>query len=254
MKSLNIDTESRKDLEENLENLVLESNNTNITLGDLRNFYNGSLTSFSSSGKNKFLSHYFFFVSGDYFLNFPHMPPRLFFIPFFKEKYGFTDNHFVDIDPKRLELNLNTESREIYESILSSSRIRLNDLLEKTGFIINNTMRFSNENATDYRLIESGKKVLDLAGQSYEPSEKETLCGMCEDAGDLIRKLLYSYCLPNSLRYVDQSIRIHPVFHDITCVFDQNSANWAIINSKSPRLKFNLAARADLKRLGVDKE
>lgn len=74
------------------------------------------------------------------FSNFPHM-----LVPLQREKYGFSPNRTVRINPSRLDLDLSERARAVYEEILNSREMSITDLLEAVGFIVNHSMEYDFE-------------------------------------------------------------------------------------------------------------
>lgn len=243
------EAEIKKDLEETLSRLKLDAQLTNITQDDLLKIYSGSSETKLKNCDRYDLFHQFLYSEEAVCFNLIDLCFGFGGIYLGKRKYGFRLEDKISIKPSGVELNLNESSRDKYEFVLSQKEISVHELLRLTGEIINETMLFSPENSSGPEL-EAGNLVMEIAKDSYKPTGKETLRGMCSQAGSLIRTLLHSYSMPNNLKYMRVKTQIHPVSHDTTLVFDYVTGNWAVINSKSPRIEVNLASKEDLKRLG----
>ena len=165
-----------------------------------------------------------------------------------RKKYGFGEDVRVDVNPRRVNIRFAPQAQEIYDMLLLREYVGLNSLLDNTGFIVNSSMVYDPE-AGCSEAEENAKTSLKLAGD-YKPSGDETLRGICGDSGDLIRTLLYNFRMPDTIKYLHVSTKIGSLQHDNTVVFDVNSGNWAVINSKSPRIEHNLVAKEDLGDMG----
>ena len=100
MRELVDSPQARNGLRANLENLVLNPDETNITVQDLNSFYVGSVPNLSivrgkATVSQTNFSHYFFFVDGDRKYFFPKFPPGVFNVRLLKEKYGFDNNLLI---------------------------------------------------------------------------------------------------------------------------------------------------------------
>jgi len=243
------DEAAKADFEESLRRVRPSTEKTNISLEDFRKSYKKYEIKCSQTGQSKIYNHFFFFDNGNCYFNFNSGAVVLFYIPLFKERYGFSDDLSIRIKPKESDLKLNEESREVYAGILKMRNVPLNFILNSAGYIIDNSMLFSPE-GTSGSEFENGKRALEIAGERYKPSGKETMTGMCAKSGDFIRGLLNSFNLPENIKYMAVSSRIDPFFHDTTLVFDINTGVWAAINSKSPRIPYNLVSKENLKKMG----
>jgi len=248
----NIDELQRKDFERVLETVRISEGEMNISLNDLRRYHKKIKSGYTNWEDGLPANeHNIFFEEGDvrinpFFIQFLNIN-----IPLKKDNYGFPENRRISIVPaRRLELSLNEESRVRYEQILSSKQVPANLLLDYAGFMINNSMRFSPEGTSDSE-YKCGVEVLELAGKNYRPTGKETMSGMCAKAGNLIRKILNSLNMEDTIRFTNVHAVIGRYSHDNTVVFDINSGNWAVINSKSPRIEHNLVPKDGLKRMGM---
>ena len=87
--------------------------------------------------------------------------------------------------------------------------------------------------------------------REYKPNGDETLVGYCTHAGDQIRILLTQFIMDPNLRFANVSSPILQVVgHDTTLIFDIETQNWAVINSKSPIKLLNLTPFERLHEIG----
>ena len=162
-----------------------------------------------------------------------------------KEEYGLSG--IVAYDPLGQKLTLSEESGRRYGVLLDRRAMDIGDLLETVGAVINESMEFNPEGKLPERVEEAMKA---LSASTYRPTGKETMKGICDDAGKMIRGLLGSLQLDPRYKFFKVSTRIGEISHDNTIVFDTVLGNWAIINSKSPRITYNLVSSTQLGQMG----
>lgn len=175
------------------------------------------------------------------------------------EKYGFSQDKVVEISPKEIELNLSKPAKETYNKILLSREMPLNELLESVGRIVNDSIKFDFESVkqdilkASYGDIEYNISKWNELEKKYTPSGIEVMTGVCKHAGKMIRDILQSLNL-RDIRYchvsANGSDNRDMISHDTTLVFDKNTGEWAVINSKSPRKLYNLVPKEKLPELG----
>jgi hypothetical protein len=247
----NMDELQKKDFERVLKTVRISEGEMNISLNDLRRYHKKIKSGYANWEDGLPANeHNIFFEEGEvrinpFFIQFLNIN-----IPLKKDNYGFPENRRISIAPARLELSLNEESKARYGQILSTKQFSANSLFDSVGFIINNSMKFSPD-GTSGSEYKCGVEVLGLAGENYKPTGKETMIGMCAKAGSLIRTVLSALNMEDTVRFTNVHTSIGVYSHDNTVVFDINSGNWVIINSKSPRIEYNLVPKDGLKRMGM---
>lgn len=232
---------------------------TNITLEELRSYVRGYIPkpawSFTDGDEKKVVPAsedvYFFFPFREGSVELKIGDQIEMFAALQREKYGFSPEQRVRINPSRLELTLSEQARQKYESILNSGEIVVNDLLEAVGFIVNHSMEY------DFEKIRRMDKQQgddpsrwDEVQRNYKPTGEEVIKGICTDAGLMIRGILGSLGIEDRLKYTYVSSSNNLSYHDTTCVFDKTSGEWAVISSKSPTKPYNLTPKNRLAELG----
>jgi hypothetical protein len=174
-----------------------------------------------------------------------------FIIPLEREKYGFSSEQKVKINPSRLELDLSKSANKVYELILNSREMCVAELFENVGYIINHSMLY------DFTKVfmpgeekGSGASKWDEVIKEYQPNGEEVISGICVDAGRLIRQILGSLNMENNIGYTAVTSSNNFASHDTTVVFNKMHGNWAVINSKSTLKNYNLAPKEKLVDLG----
>ena len=165
-------------------------------------------------------------------------------------EYGFSDERVVTLKPKEIEglkSRLSPEAAERYNQILHSSKLSFNYLLESVGFIVNHSMAYDKTKFNDFIKADELQREV----QQYVQEGHETMKGICSDAGTLIRKILYSLGIDDSLGVSFAQSHNGKTAHDTTLVFDKKSGEWAVINSKSPTKEYNLVPKDKLCELGA---
>lgn len=192
-------------------------------------------------------------------------------IPLHLNKYWFGNDENIHIKPiieRKPELNLHPKLKNIYDNIFEEQDILINELLENIGKIVNESMVYDfdymrekqlqenkeisfNSEEERKREEEKTREVRDIKmREQYETTWIETNKGVCHHAGKIIREILAKIWLPENIKYLDINTNSWwPASHDTTLVFDSNTGNRAIINSKSPTKNFNLAWKEDLPKL-----
>ncbi|MBU1203868.1 MAG: hypothetical protein KKG60_02240 [Nanoarchaeota archaeon] len=208
---------------------------------------------------------YVFFMKEEGSLDIPIIQHHI-YVPLHLDNYGFSPEKTTKINPKRLKLNLSNSGRKVYDKILHLREIRLSELLESVGFMINQSMEFDFEKAmkvikNDFvgkyhpgelkRILKEKEDI--LKSKNYSPHGEEVMKGICSDAGELIRKVLVNLRVEKTLGILEKSF-IDELSHNTTIVFDKKSGEWAIINSKSPRKFYNLVPKENLGEFGVSLE
>jgi hypothetical protein len=174
-----------------------------------------------------------------------------FLIPLEREKYGFSPNQKVAINPSRLELDLSKDPTKVYETILNSKEMNANELFENIGYIVNHSMLY------DFSKVfmpgeekEEGASKWNEVIKNYQPNGDEVLSGICVDAGKLIRQFLSSLNMEDNFGYTAVTSSTDFSSHDTTVVFNKINGDWAVINSKSTLKHYNLTPKDKLIELG----
>lgn len=192
-------------------------------------------------------------------------------IPLCLDKYWFDDNKSIHIKPiteNKPKIDLHPQLNIVYDDIFKEQDISINKLLENIGKIINESMIYDFDDIREQQLRENQevpfnsederkkeeeriREARDIRmRETYTPTWIETNKGVCYHAGNMIRNILSKIWLPKNIKYLTISTNSWwPASHDTTLVFDSNTGNRAIINSKSPTKNFNLAWREDLPKL-----
>ncbi len=157
----------------------------------------------------------------------------------------------VKISPQKLELRLSDIARTAYEMLFNFEELPLSKLLKSVGFIVNDSMEYDFEKLRRFE-VEVGKdpSKWDPVQKDYKPTGRETIKGICTDAGDLIRSILLSLNLDQNIGFTH--VRTDDGFsnHDTTLVFDKQDGRWVVINSKSPTKDYILVPKYRLPELG----
>lgn len=162
------------------------------------------------------------------------------------ENYGFGEQK-VEINPNGDILRIAKIDMDVAEKLSEKRVVRLDGLLEDVGFMVNDSIEYDFEKAvrnelnarelTGERAENFAEKYLAILrdGTDYVPSGREVMKGICSDAGDMIRYLLFNLGINDQFGMSLVSTAKGGISHDTTLVFDKNSGRWAIVNSKSPR-------------------
>ena len=162
-----------------------------------------------------------------------------------KENYGLSG--IVAYDPLGQKHTLSEKSENRYAALLGSRTMNIEDLLETVGAVINDSMEFNPEGSS---LEQSEEAMKALSASTYTPTGEEVMKGICTDAGNMIRELIRNLQLDPRYKFFEVSTRIGEISHDNTIVFDTVLGNWAVINSKSPRIPHNLVSSTQLGQMG----
>jgi hypothetical protein len=196
---------------------------------------------------------YLFFPKTDKSISFSISgSPGLFLVALDPDKYGFPENEYIKIKPKPLELKLSSTSKQEYSSLLHSKEIPANELFEKVGAIVNNSMKYSFDNLRrDFEESQVNYRFADVEKNSgYKSKGDEVEEGYCSDAGKKIRAVLGHMNMDKDYHFTRVVFRKDNREHDATLVFNKTSGDWAIINSKSPTKPYNLVPKEKLSELG----
>ena len=172
------------------------------------------------------------------------------------QDYGFSDSKIVNLRKANLEFDMPEDLKSMYNQLLDKEVAPLNQSLEALTKCVNDSMEFDcelirklagkEEEFPGYytRFYDAIKKA------DYSPKGTETMKGICGDAGKLIRRAINKIIEDENLRYSHLSAQSKITVHDTTLVFDIKTANWAVLNSKSPLKKYNLVPKEKLNELG----
>lgn len=172
------------------------------------------------------------------------------YIPLAIEKYGF-NAETSKLNPQIVEeLNLNNASMKRYQSLVSKQEAKLSEILETVGSIVNSSMMYDFE-----KIIEKEKSLgyvsdWSEAKSKYIPTGEEVSQGVCFDAGEQIRNILYNLGMDSKYKFKHVSSSKNGFMHDTTIIFNEESGAWGVINSKSPTKGFNFATKEQLEELG----
>jgi hypothetical protein len=173
-------------------------------------------------------------------------------LPF--EKYGLPEDEMVQISPESATFNervvFNEESEQEYQKLLATREISMNDLLKRIGFIVNNSMSYDFERARITAKDARSKEGWDEIQKKYVPSGKETMHGICTDAGFIIRRILEKMHLPKKYK-VWIAASLGEVMHSLTVVKNLETERWTVLNSKSPNKDYLIVPKERLGVLGV---
>jgi hypothetical protein len=194
---------------------------------------------------------YFFFPRQENSLNIPLSNQKEMYLALQPDTYGFSDDRMVSINPTPLNLDLSQRAREVYDNILASPEMKINTLLEAVGFIVNHSLDYDFDKQRELdRKWGGDASRWDELQKNYRSTGKEVLKGDCQDAGAMIRDILGSLGMEDNLKYTKVIARDGPFFHDTTMIFDKDTGEWAVINSKSPSKQYNLVSKEKLHELG----
>lgn len=169
-------------------------------------------------------------------------------IPLKSSDYGFPNSRTVRVDRRGRVTGFSPGAEEAYATLFEREEVSLNDALETIARAVNHSIEY------DVSTVESGdfretEKVA-IRDSGYKPRGDETVKGICSDAGELIRTLFGLALRDSTLRYVEVASTNEIGPHDTTVVFDTQTGNWAVVNSKSPLKPYNLVPRERLEDLG----
>ena len=198
-------------------------------------------------------------------------------VPLSRDNYGF-GNQEMSIDPEKIEdLKLSEEEEKVYNKLLGKKQVRIEELLEKVGGMINHSMTYDFDGFKATKIEHMANynfAVLKWADirENYKPNKNEVTKGICVDAGKEIRRVLGSLGIEEKFAYCRQGAGYQTTFdtrkvkglyellgeesvtiynlHDVTVLFDKESGKWGVINSKSPTKKYNFVPKTKLKELG----
>ncbi len=186
-------------------------------------------------------------------------------LPLKSHDYWFDSNYNIHITPNlhnQPDIELDPQLRKIYDSIFCKQDIQINHLLESIGKIVNDSMLYDFDYIKNRQLLEAKwwlnydeneiRNRWDITmRETYIPTWLETNQWVCWNAWKSIRNILWTIWLPEHIKYMNISSykAWSSCGHDTTLLFDINTGNWAVINSKSPTKHFNLTAKADLSQL-----
>ncbi len=250
---------------ENILNLYEENEiSSNLNINELRQNVSGYIpikpfTLTNKNNGNKFGGNpindiYFFFKKdeGDRTIRLSESM----YLSLNSDKYGF-DNKKIQINPQKIKnLKLSNEATKMYEQLLNSNSINLDEILEKTGYMINSSMEYDFKKIKSFEKTEKGSTGYSIEQwkeeeKLYKPTGLEVKKGICRDAGKQIREVLFNLELLNKYGITHVQSSYDGLLHDTTLVFDKQKGNWEVINSKNSETKqFNLANKEQLKELG----
>lgn len=204
-----------------------------------------------------------------------------------REKYGFEGSRLVRVvRPELLEFGLSPQVENIFYAMLGQDEYPLNEALDIIARSVNDSMAY--DTATGITImLDSAIGLVNLRFRDPDFASNMSLCelietviepitgfaeeveragyiargtevsyGVCVDAGNRIRTMLRDSLEESNLRYKKVHIRngyagIRTAVwdHDMTVVFDVNAGNWVLLNSKSPRLFYNLVPKEKLAEL-----
>jgi hypothetical protein len=166
------------------------------------------------------------------------------------DKYCFPGNITCSINPVQptfsSNVRFNPESLYRLNKILNLKEAPLNRLIETVGRIVNDSMEYDFE-----RAAEKDKKFdWSATRNAYKPTGKETMKGVCSDAGLLIRCILKSLRFEKHIMFY-KIATIGTVAHDLTLVYDSNTERWVLISSKRGVEESILVPKQELARFGA---
>lgn len=193
-----------------------------------------------------------FFEPADFARRISISPNGGLYVPLEVKNYGM--DYGLNVRPSRIALDLSKVARLAYEILLLQKTVNGNLLLETVGGIINSSMEYDFDKMDGWEKGLEGipSHLWERARHQYFPSGNEVTKGICGDSGKLIRKVLAGLGFDQHIKYVQAQAQSPRTLmgHDVTLVFDSKTANWAIINSKSPILTYNLVPKQNLSDLG----
>jgi len=243
-------------LDQKLKNAELDLVDLGFSADELRNNVTGFVSKKSgllkfngvSSSKEPIEDIYFYFNSCEDHINIPLN--EIGFLPLMMKNYGF-EGESSRLKPNKVYgLNLNSVSREKYDSLLLREEATLGEILETVGSIVNSSMRYDFEKIIGREQASGHVSDWSDAKLNYAPTGEEVSQGICVDAGEQIRNILYNLGLDSKYKILFVGSDIGGFYHDTTLVFNKESGNWGVINSKSPTKEFNFATKEQLKQLG----
>ena len=176
--------------------------------------------------------------------------------------YGFPNERKIKIKPGVIDLNLNEESSRLIGQLLACGEVQLNDSLETIAKAVNDSYRYDitgavkkvkdKAHAMRFFFSDTGQydklspnplsyaRQFAKSAREYTPKGTESLIGYCKHAGDDIRNTLQILLSDSALAMAKLGSPIlRVVGHDSTLVFDLDTRNWLLINSKSSTRHYN---------------
>jgi hypothetical protein len=171
-------------------------------------------------------------------------------VPLKMDDYGFGET-IIKYNATKIDVKLSEEAGEVYDNIIKSKEMAGDELMNSVGFMINESMEYDSAKLMAPFLLHGRSVDEKMFIGDYEPTGKEVMKGICMDAGRVIRKVLRNLNMEKTKKILDvESISGGLWSHDTTTVFDTETGNWAVINSKSPVKKYNLVPKEKLSELG----
>ncbi len=257
-----LQTQGKIDLEKNIESFQENPEKTNITKESLRRNYRCSR--FKEYKDNVFFTHYFYRIpkEEDLIMILQVFTFNRCAFSFDVKNYGFPEDFKIEYKPEKMNMDLSERCRKKYEEILNKNNLPINFLLEEIGSSINDAIKFKvlleemlvskKDREKERARIEKDIEEI-IRKHNYQPIGDETMEGDCTFAGNNIRRMLHSLNIEERIKYVDCGTLIQTtkeLSHDTTFIFDTESNFWAVINSKSPRIKYNLVPKEEIKNMG----
>ena len=111
-----------------------------------------------------------------------------------RNNYGFSDDFNVEYDPRRVDWaseKISKDNLRRYEDLIDKTEVSLNDLLETAGLVVNESMKYCFDKFRQVRGHQNEADI-DRLLTLYQPNGTEVIEGICSDAGEMIRDLLYN--------------------------------------------------------------
>ena len=176
-------------------------------------------------------------------------------IPLGLNQYGFPDTRSVRVNKRGRVTGFSPRKEEAYAELFTREEVPLNAALETIAGAVNGSMEYDAQRVLSRSFL-YGKGILgkglrdSIRYSGYTPDGDETVKGVCADAGNLIRELFKSGLEDPALRFSLLVTETNISTHSTTLVFDTQTGNWVVVNSKSPLKPYNLVPREKLEDLG----
>jgi len=178
-------------------------------------------------------------------------PWELYKIPLNPKLYGFSSTRLSYLHQNSQVIGFAPPAQASIDKLFHENNHPLNEILETITSAVNRSVEYDLESIKKSPKLTNFTKNV-LQDSDYFPEGDETVKGVCTEAGYLIRTLLSRMVNDPELRYMELLTYSKKTLchHDTTLVFDINSGEWVVLNSKSPLKQYNLVPKEKLKDLG----
>lgn len=162
--------------------------------------------------------------------------------------FGFPSKPLVSINPMDIDFELSQDGMKRYRDLICRREIPALELMEAIGFMVNDSFEV-NYDQLGWLAKRMGTTVQALK-EKYPPTGREVHKGVCGDSGKQIRMILASLQIEERFRWTYVQSDNGICSHDTTVLFDVQTGEWGIINSKSDFKPYNVVPKGKLAELG----